>query len=166
MTTTTINKNLLIPAVLAATVLVAGIFAFMPVEKASTVHSQILSNTVPKLAISVADAATVAGETFTLTCTADYAVVGLTFDMGAATFDAADDFNAAIGGDDIAANVQTALGAVHILGSGFSSVEAATSAQTLIVTAAAGGFASGNEDIEKARASYLSTGTCSWTGFE
>ena len=35
-------KKLAIPAILAATVLVAGMFAFMPVQKASTVHTTIL----------------------------------------------------------------------------------------------------------------------------
>jgi hypothetical protein len=38
-----IMKKIVIPAVLAATVLVAGMFAFMPVEKAATVHSTILA---------------------------------------------------------------------------------------------------------------------------
>ena len=38
-------KKLVIPAILAATVLVAGAFAFMPVEKASTVHTTILAGT-------------------------------------------------------------------------------------------------------------------------
>lgn len=37
-------KAVIIPAILAATVLVAGIFAFMPVEKASTVHTTIQSS--------------------------------------------------------------------------------------------------------------------------
>ncbi|MCE2506471.1 MAG: hypothetical protein J4F36_08400 [Nitrosopumilaceae archaeon] len=32
-------KKLAIPAILAATVMVAGAFAFMPVEQASTVHN-------------------------------------------------------------------------------------------------------------------------------
>jgi len=36
-------NKLAIPAVLAATVLIAGIFAFMPVEKATTVHDQIIA---------------------------------------------------------------------------------------------------------------------------
>jgi len=36
-------NKLAIPAVLAATVLIAGMFAFMPVEKASTVHSSIIA---------------------------------------------------------------------------------------------------------------------------
>jgi hypothetical protein len=38
-----LNK-FLIPAVLVATVVIAGIFAFMPVEKASTVHGTIDAN--------------------------------------------------------------------------------------------------------------------------
>ena len=36
-------NKLVIPGILAATVLVAGMFAFMPVEKASTVHTTILA---------------------------------------------------------------------------------------------------------------------------
>ena len=39
-------NKLAIPAILAATVMVAGIFAFMPVEQASTVHIQIQEGTV------------------------------------------------------------------------------------------------------------------------
>lgn len=37
-------KKLLIPTVLAATILVAGIFTFIPVQKASTVHGAIQTN--------------------------------------------------------------------------------------------------------------------------
>lgn len=40
-----VNKNLLIPAILAATVLVAGTFAILPVEKVSTIHTSILQRT-------------------------------------------------------------------------------------------------------------------------
>lgn len=36
-------NKLVIPAILAATVLVAGMFAFMPVERATTVHTAILA---------------------------------------------------------------------------------------------------------------------------
>ena len=39
------NRNLFIPAILTATVLVAGIFAFMPVEQASTIHTTVLAGT-------------------------------------------------------------------------------------------------------------------------
>ena len=38
-----LNK-FLIPAALVATVVIAGIFAFMPVEKASTVHGSLSTN--------------------------------------------------------------------------------------------------------------------------
>ena len=34
-------NKLTIPSILAATVLIAGIFAFMPVEKANTVHTSL-----------------------------------------------------------------------------------------------------------------------------
>lgn len=37
------TKKIIIPAILAATVLVAGMFALMPVERASTVHTTVLS---------------------------------------------------------------------------------------------------------------------------
>jgi len=36
-------NKFLIPAILTAVVLIAGIFAFMPVDKASTVHTQIIA---------------------------------------------------------------------------------------------------------------------------
>ena len=38
-------NKLSIPAFLAATIMVAGIFAFMPVEQASTVHTQFVQDT-------------------------------------------------------------------------------------------------------------------------
>ena len=37
-------NKIVIPAILAVTILLAGIFAFMPVEDASTVHTTIASN--------------------------------------------------------------------------------------------------------------------------
>ena len=37
-------KKIAIPSILAATVLIAGIFALMPVEKASTVHTTITAS--------------------------------------------------------------------------------------------------------------------------
>ena len=38
-------NKLTIPAILVATVMVAGIFAFMPVQQASTVHDTIIAST-------------------------------------------------------------------------------------------------------------------------
>ncbi|MCE2507338.1 MAG: hypothetical protein J4F36_12905, partial [Nitrosopumilaceae archaeon] len=37
-------KKLAIPAILAATIMVAGAFAFMPVEQASTVHNSVIAS--------------------------------------------------------------------------------------------------------------------------
>jgi hypothetical protein len=37
-------KKIVIPAILAAIVVIAGMFAMMPVEKASTVHTSINAN--------------------------------------------------------------------------------------------------------------------------
>lgn len=45
-------KNIAIPAILAATVLVAGMFAFAPIEKASTVHFTILGGNVFKIELA------------------------------------------------------------------------------------------------------------------
>lgn len=52
-------SKLTIPAILVATIMVAGIFAFMPVEQASTVHDSISAATVGVGCIS--DTLTVAG---------------------------------------------------------------------------------------------------------
>ncbi len=41
-------KKIVIPAILAATVLVAGMFAVMPVQKASTIHTTIIAAVVGK----------------------------------------------------------------------------------------------------------------------
>ena len=43
--TTKLLNRFMIPAILLAVVMVAGVFAFMPVEKASTVHSTLASST-------------------------------------------------------------------------------------------------------------------------
>src|SRR3989344_7248209 len=39
------NKTILIPVVLSAIVIIAGIFAFMPVEKVTTVHGTLPTST-------------------------------------------------------------------------------------------------------------------------
>ena len=53
MTTITMNK-LAIPAILTATIMVAGMFAFMPVEQASTVHTTVQDNTAEVNIVDVA----------------------------------------------------------------------------------------------------------------
>ncbi len=49
-----VMNKLFIPAILTATVLAAGIFAFMPIEKASTVHTTILGKIISAQTINLA----------------------------------------------------------------------------------------------------------------
>jgi len=63
-------NKLTIPAILAATVMVAGIFAFMPVEQASTVHATSALATVEVLTFTDADV-TEGTDVYSLTCTGD-----------------------------------------------------------------------------------------------
>ena len=51
-------NKLTIPAILVATVMVAGIFAFIPVEQASTVHTTIQANTMKLVTVSTTCTAT------------------------------------------------------------------------------------------------------------
>ena len=64
-------NKLAIPAILAATVLVAGIFAFMPVQQASTVHLTLATGDNTSLAGEVTDGTT------TLTSTGNGITVGI-----------------------------------------------------------------------------------------
>lgn len=58
--------KLVVPLILIFTVVVAGIFAFVPIENASTVHTTIMANTVRIDEIVVA--ATAADQDLTITC--------------------------------------------------------------------------------------------------
>ena len=89
-TTQSMNK-LAIPSILAATVLIAGIFAFMPVEKASTVHTGlaekidavqndvgVIKDTTTKLmTLELTDAELEVEDMYTLVCDKDYTVIGI-----------------------------------------------------------------------------------------
>src|SRR3989338_4282102 len=61
-------NNKTIPALLAVTVMIAVIFAFMPVEQASTVHTTILENT--STLVTVSEQNLLASGDFTITCPA------------------------------------------------------------------------------------------------
>jgi len=63
-------NKLTIPTILVATVMVAGIFAFMPVQQASTVHDTIQANTAQFSVQTANGNAAGAGETITITCPA------------------------------------------------------------------------------------------------
>jgi hypothetical protein len=69
-------KRLLIPAILAAVVLSAGVFALSPVERASTVHvglGKVLNGSASTADISD-------GDDYTLTCTAPFMIPTLYID--------------------------------------------------------------------------------------
>ena len=120
-------NKLTIPAILAATVLVAGMFAFMPVEQASTVH------TSGTLTIAQADIDTLTGSASGVIVTtaigdgADDLYDGtITFDFDAG-IDAANivalylcdfDLGGADAGDDITITVITVFGGVITTGAG------------------------------------------------
>jgi len=79
-----VNK-LTIPVILVATVLIAGIFAFMPVEKAQTVHDILLASGVQFRTLS--DTCTSTGTTndclITISSDKDYLVWDISVDMSA-----------------------------------------------------------------------------------
>jgi len=79
------NNKLIIPAILAATVLIAGIFVLMPVEKASTVHTTILAANVQLRTDSVTVTTTGVGDDAVITISSDkdYTVIDIVIDMSA-----------------------------------------------------------------------------------
>jgi len=72
-------NKLTIPAILVATVMVAGIFAFMPVEQASTVHTTAAGQGFKTATVGTADFD--AGDIVTLTCTLQTLVYEITVDV-------------------------------------------------------------------------------------
>ena len=88
-------NKLTIPGILAATVLIAGIFALMPVEKASTVHTGLgekltaiqtdVDNMKGKVAgfrvLSDTDPDIDHGDKWTIGCDEDYVVTGIAMNM-------------------------------------------------------------------------------------
>ena len=71
-------NKLTIPAILVATVMVAGIFAFMPVEKAGTVHTTIIASISDANVVGIVDSDLTnfdAGEELEVTCTGGKSLV-------------------------------------------------------------------------------------------
>ena len=107
------TKKITIPAILTVTVLLAGIFAFSPIEEASTVHTTILDASYETKRIAVNDQSNANADfscdnnaddgtvTFTLDGATDSAVlVSLIIDVDEAT-DAGDNLAIDINADDI-----------------------------------------------------------------
>ena len=67
-------NKLVIPSILAATVLVAGIFSLIPVQKASTVHSTIQAATTKLTSVTKTDTNVDSTDTASVTCTQSFVV--------------------------------------------------------------------------------------------
>ena len=79
-------NRLVIPSILAATVLVAGMFAFMPVDKASTVHTTIQAATTDLTSVTkIDDDAPLnnieTGDAVSVTCTQPFIVRTVQIDI-------------------------------------------------------------------------------------
>jgi len=163
-------KNSIIPTFLASIIVVAGMFAFVPVQDASTVHDAIAGDFIGKVATSGTtaapqDADVDAADTETLTCTADFRLISLVFDFtddGAVT--GADVYDVTIGDDDTnVASTSLQGNANELLGDGGGGglIGSGTTERTVTITAKAGDFGD-VEILETVRASYISSGTCTW----
>ena len=151
-------NKITIPAILVATVMVAGAFAFMPVEQATTVHTTIQATTVPKVFTDNEGAGADdfdVGDIFTLDCTADYSVVGI---AAFATGTIADeDLTVTIGGTLVTDDAGVALideGAIALITTG----HAADDTEDTVITALAMSD-EGDEEVDL-RVSVITSGTC------
>ena len=108
-------NKLAIPAILTATIMVAGIFAFMPVEQASTVHTTAIGTIVD---VVDTDASWDATDNLGVTCTGAFEVLQIELDLteGAGLFDATDNINFNIDGDGIGTGVATTILVADIFG--------------------------------------------------
>lgn len=158
-------KKVVIPTVLAAMVLLAAILAYIPVEKASTAHTSIISQQV-KVFTLAADTDINTGATFTLDCNAVYRVTGLFMEMGPSTYQD-DVFDVAVDGTSVADDIVIAPGsgvvaaaaAVNLLD---GSEIAAAAAEDVVVTITLA-TDDGTEDIVEGRATVVTSGTCTFT---
>jgi len=81
-------NKLLIPTILVATVMIAGAFAFMPIEKATTVHIQIIDS-IGQTANVIEDRATLLTSGVDVACTVtstnDYIIIEIYLDNSPTT---------------------------------------------------------------------------------
>jgi hypothetical protein len=168
-------KKVLIPAILGTILLVAGMFAFMPIDKASTVHSTIQATVISKsAAFSDTDWDVAAGEDEKrLTCTAAATINEINFDIDG-TLAAGDNIDLVIDPDGAASAVFAAITQVDFF-AGVAPADEATLLSTRAldngVSVDTNGFVSLTLTAEAAdnqderidlNAFYTSTGTCTW----
>ena len=159
------KKKITIPAILAAVILVAGIFSLMPIYQASTIHSTVGTTTVPvQLLLGTVNPATFAdGLTITIECNADYALLGLLFDGGQGTDDGTELIDINVGTFDVVENVDAYADNAN---TELDLVIAAVDADDIVITwQIGGGDDNADEDLEEVIATVISSApdTCSIT---
>src|SRR5574341_1816426 len=122
-------KKVVIPTILAATILVAGMFAMMPIQKAATVHTSIIAGGAGNVLLEVTDANVNAADVYTVDCTTDAVVIGITATLAGTVTD--EDLLVAQGGEALQATVVFAAAGGQTLVAGGIPVPAA---QTLTIT--------------------------------
>ena len=159
-------KTILISALIGV-VLVAGIFALMQVDRATTVHNTIIGSTSNIFTIELTDATPAAADIYTLNCDEDYAVIGITLDAAAEAGDGNDeDITITAGGEDVAAFDDVDAGAnVLSVGLGGTSLSQAIPADRDddVVFTLAGSFAGDEDPTMKIAVLIDNNGSCTFT---
>ena len=153
-------NKIVIPVILVVTISIAGIFAFMPIDKAATVHTTITSDLAAKVvelgAITTGNLG--ASDVFTINCSAASEIVGLNFDFDAGGSFAGDTLAVAVGGDDLHTGLSLAVGGIDAL---HGSAIASTSGDDVTITITLS-TDDGDESIGNARASIITSGSCTF----
>lgn len=150
-----------------ATLVVAGIFAFQPVELAKAVHFIIIAELTAIIEANtgqvfesgpITSGTLTSGTLVTLDCDANYVIFGITLDMGPGTY-TKDEIDVSIGGDDIATEIPLFTdSAVAVL----DGDEAANGDEDTVIEFILNPD-SGSEDVQNIRFSVASTETCNVT---
>ncbi|MBI1664091.1 MAG: hypothetical protein IS860_11545 [Nitrosopumilus sp.] len=163
-------KQYAIPAILGLAIIAAGAFAFAPVGQATAVHQTIISTLEESIPLLIAansakvfESAAIEdindGDTVTLTCEKDYLIQDITLDMGTFTDEANEEVDVAIDGDDVASEIDLVSdSAVGLLDGGVGAASTEATTVTFII-----GTDSNDENLEKARFTVHTGGTCTVT---
>ena len=141
-------KKVVIPTILAATILVAGAFAMMPVQKAATIHSTGAGNTNLELTDADHDAADV----YTIDCASAATITGINLSVGGTIAD--EDITLAVGGEAATAAIALAAGPTVI----WNNVIGLGAAETATLTG--GAQTDNNDESVVVKVSISGGGTC------
>jgi len=136
-----LNK-IVIPAILSVIVLIAGIFAFMPIDKAATVHTTIQANTDQTQVVQFTIADAVGNGVGTIDCSTNtWILEALTWDVSGAAFGGDETATIAVGG--LTVGTATTTQAQATLGDLLSTLEITSlpiiAGDTVVVTIVEGG---------------------------